>query len=211
MVGLGHAGPYARDARVAHLERALAELRALGPARDAFELELHEATRVRCRPTATPASTACAIEVARAACSNRPDPAACAAAADVVITNQHAEHDLVDEQTRVRLVRTSANYHASILAELRAVFALLAAEFALAHGGDATAPSERFREEPGERLRIAALGAAIDQFCATREAPRCASGARGCVPSLPYQRCAAGLVWYIASHPGADEPGAGKR
>jgi hypothetical protein len=180
LFGIADAGPYARDARVGHLERALAAIRALGDGREAFELELHEATRVRCRPTAKPATTACAIDVARAVCAKRPDQTACAAAADVVITNQHAEHDLVDEQTRVRLVRTSANYHAAVLGELRAKFALLAAELALTNGADAAART-------------------IDRFCATREAPRCSPGSRSCVPGLPYQRCAAGLVWYIGS------------
>jgi hypothetical protein len=104
----------------------------------------------------------------------------CLAAADIVLTNQHAEYDLVPEQTRVRLVRTSANYHAAVLGELRAMFALLAAELALSPPAD------------GEAARI-------DRLCATREAPRCAASARGCVPALAYQRCAAGLIWYVGS------------
>lgn len=96
-----------------------------------------------------------------------------------MLTNQHAEYDLVDEKTRVRLVRTSSDYHAAITAELRAMFALLAAELVLA-GDDGD------------------LATRIDRFCATREAVRCAPNARGCVPSLAWQRCAAGLVWFTA-------------
>jgi hypothetical protein len=177
-------GPYAREARVAHLTTALDALRALGPdGRVAFERELHGATRAKCRATAKPAATACAIEVARGVCAGKPDPAGCAAAADVIATNQHAENDLVDEPTRVKLVRSATDYHAAVLAELDKIYALLAAEFALARpGGD--------RELP----------ARIDRFCAERdrETQRCAPGTRGCVPSLAWQRCAAGLAWYVA-------------
>jgi hypothetical protein len=182
------AGPYTRDARQAHLARAIEAIRALGAdGRRAFERELHEATRTRCRPTARPATTTCAIDVARTTCAGKPDPAGCLAAADLVLTNQHAEHDLVDERTRVRLVRSSSDYHAAILDELRAQFALLAAELALA--------------EPAAPVTAASgLAAIVDRFCVERdrEVHRGAPGARGCVPGLPWQRCAAGLVWYIA-------------
>jgi hypothetical protein len=188
------AGPYASDARRAHLARAIDAIRALGgDGRRAFERELHEATRVRCRPTAHPATTTCAIEVARTTCAGKPDPAGCLAAADLVLTHQHAEHDLVDERTRVRLVRSSSDYHAAILDELRAQFALLAAELALAMPDPGGAP--------GDPVTAASqLAALVDRFCVERdrEVHRCAPGAKGCVPGLPWQRCAAGLVWYIA-------------
>jgi hypothetical protein len=175
------AGPYTRDARVAHLDRALAALRALGGGSSAFERELHDATRAKCSATAP--TTVCARERARAICATKPDRTTCLAAADIVITNQHAANGLVDELTRVKLVRSSTDYHAALAAELHAIYALLAAEFALA--------------EPGPD---AALAARIDRFCATRdrEVHRCAPGVRTCVPSVPYQRCAAALVWYIA-------------
>jgi hypothetical protein len=135
---------------------------------------LHDGIRTQCRNV----TTACLGEVARRACGGKPG---CLAAADLVLTNEHAETDLVDEQTRMRLVRTSADYHAAILGELRGRQALLAAELALT--------------PPGE------TAARIDRFCVERdrEVHRCAPGDRGCVPSLPYQRCAAGLVWYVAS------------
>lgn len=175
------AGPYARGTRVAHLERALAGLRALGDERTALEHELHEATRTKCGATAP--TTSCAREQALAVCASKPSRDDCLAAADVIVTNQHAANALVDELTRVKLVRTSTDYHAALAAELHALFALLAAEFALAVPG-----------------RDADLPARIDRFCSERDRAvhRCAPGARACVPSLAWQRCAAGLTWYIA-------------
>jgi len=177
------AGPFARDTRIAHLDRALAALRGLGGAA-AFERELHEATRKNCH--ATEPTTACARTQARAICAAKPDAAGCIAAADIVLTNQHAANALVDEQTRVKLVRSSTDYHGALLHELHAIYALLAAEFALA--------------VPGSDSDLAAR---IDQFCRERdrEVHRCAPGARACVPSLPWQRCAAALVWYVAEGP----------
>lgn len=172
------ADPYARDARVAHLGRALAALRAMGAdGRIAFEHQLHDGVRVRCRQ-ATP-TTACLSEVAQAVCGG--DAGRCAAA-DVVLANEHAASDLVDEQTRMKLVRTSSDYHAAILRELDARFGLLAAELVLADGGD--------------------VAAGIDRFCAERDRQvhRCEPGAKACVPDLPWQRCAAGLVWYVVTH-----------
>jgi hypothetical protein len=175
--------PYAETARTAHLQRALDALRALGDAGGrALDRELYAAVRARCRPTGSrPAATSCMISAARAVCDRRPDPAGCAAAADIALTNQHAEPDLLDEPTRIRLVRTSADYHAAVLGELRARYALLAAELALA------AP--------------AADAAAIDRFCVerVRAGTACDPGAVLCVPSLPWQRCAAGLIWFIST------------
>jgi hypothetical protein len=183
--GQGAPAPYAEAARAAHLERALGTLRALGDAgARALELELHAAVRARCRPAGgRPPATGCMMEVARAACARRPDPAGCAAAADVLLTNQHAEDDLLDEATRRRLVSASADYHAAALAELRARHALLAAELALA------AP------DPD--------AAAIDRFCVRRErtGTTCDPRAALCAPAMPWQRCAAALVWFVAASP----------
>jgi hypothetical protein len=176
---------YAREARVAHLSRALDALRALGAeGRKALELALHEGVRAKCRAAGRPPTTACMVEVARAVCGARGgDPAACTAAADVIVTNQHATDDLVDEQTRMRLVRTSSDYHGAVNGELWSRYALLAAELAL-HDG------------PGSDAER------IDRFCATRdrEVHRCAPRAKACLPSVAWQRCAGGLAWYVASH-----------
>ena len=166
LAGVAHAD------RAAHLERALAQLAAT----DAFALDraLYDAIRTRCK---TPAATRCMIDVARAHCAARN----CLAAADVIITNQHAERELLDEQTRVRIVRTAADYHTGVLAELRTRYAILAAELALA--------------------RPAPLAAQIDQLCASRDqvARRCAPDAPACLGTIAYQRCAAALVWFVST------------
>ncbi len=169
LAGVAAAEP-ARDARVAHLAQALAELQA-DPR--ALERVLYDAGRARCGTTPT---TACLIAVAREVAPAR------LAAADVIVTNLHAEHDLLDQATRVRLVRTSSDYHTGVLAELRAKYAILAAELVLA--------------EPDDNL-----AARIDRFCALRDqtARRCAPGAPACLGSIAYQRCAAGLVWFAST------------
>jgi len=169
---------YSATARAEHLRTALSALDKLGPAgRSALELRLYDAVRVKCRAGATRPSTACMIDVARATCAT---DTSCLAAADIMLVNQHAETDLVDDQTRMRLVRGS-DYHGAMLAQLGKTYALLAAELAVA-------------PPPGDPA------AQIDAFCAERDLTvhACEPGAKGCVPSLAYQRCAAGLVWFLA-------------
>ena len=180
LAAVAHAAP-AGEARVAHLAAALTELRAGDPY--ALERELHEAIRLRCRTGG--ATTSCMIGVARELCGKR----SCLAAADVIVTNQHAERDLVDEPTRMRLVRTSSDYHAAVLVELRARYAILAAELALARPA-------------------ASLALQIDRLCVERDqiARRCASDAAACLGSLPYQRCAAALVWFASTEPRGANP-----
>lgn len=177
--------PYEPTTRAAHLRAALDALAKLGPeARTALELELYTQVRAKCRTNTTRAGTPCMIEVGRTVCTAKPDRAACLAAADVMLTNQHAETDLIDDQTRMRLVRGSSDYHAAIGAELRAKYALLASELALAPpAGDPAAQ--------------------IDAFCAQRDRAvhACEPGAASCIPSIAYQRCAAGLAWFLASQP----------
>ena len=173
---VGVMAPARADTRAEHLGQALVALRAMGTdGRVAFEHQLHDGIRARCRQT----SLACMADVARTVCGG--DAAKCAAA-DVVVANEHAANDLVDELTRMKLVRTSSDYHAAILRELDVRFGLLAAELVLAGDGE--------------------LAGSIDRFCAERDRQvhRCEPGAKACVPDLPWQRCAAGLVWYVVTH-----------
>ena len=177
IAGLARADAYAPQSRVEYLGTALHVLRGLGvEGRKAFDGELHAAVRARCRG-AEPA-TSCLVEVARAVCGGQ--RARCAAA-DVVLANEHAASDLIDEPTRMRLVRASSDYHAAINAELWKKYALLAAELALFDGAGDEA-------------------ARIDRFCVEREQQvhRCEAGAKACVPNVAWQRCAAGLVWFVA-------------
>jgi hypothetical protein len=176
---------YAETARVAHLRSSLEALAKLGPARGALELELNDAVRTKCRVNTTRPATSCMIEVGRAICAAKPDRATCMAAADVMLTNQHAETDMIDDITRMKLVRGSTDYHAAIGAEMWARYALLASELVLAPQG-----------EPAAR---------IDAFCAGRDRSvhACEPGAKACIASVAYQRCAAGLVWFLANQEGA--------
>jgi hypothetical protein len=161
--------------RVAYLSRALTAVHTLGAGgRDRLELELYTAARTRCH-----ADIACLAEAAAALCHGDP---ACEAAADVVAANTRAANDWVDEATRARLVRSSVDYRVALAGELHRRFAALAAELALAGGTDA---------------------AAIDRLCRERDRTlhACRDDDTTCVPSLPWSRCAAALVWFVGSTP----------
>jgi hypothetical protein len=178
---LAVAGTASAD-RAAHLRSALATFSALGPAgRSALDLELYDAVRTKCRAGSTRPTATCMADAGKTVCGARPDRAACLAAADVILTNQHAEGDLLDDVTRMKLLRGSTDYHAAVNAELWKTYALLAAELALAPQGTDRADQ-------------------IHAFCAGRDRTvhACEPGAKGCVPSLAYQRCAAALVWFVA-------------
>jgi hypothetical protein len=172
---------YAGTARVAHLRASLDALAKLGAQRGPLEIELNNAVRTKCRINTTRPATSCMIEVGRAICAAKPDRATCIAAADVMLTNQHAETDMIDDITRMKLVRGSTDYHAAIGAEMWARFALLASELVLAPPA-----------EPATR---------IDAFCVGRDRAvhACEPGAKACIASVAYQRCAAGLVWFLAN------------
>ena len=45
--------------------------------------------------------------------------------------------------------------------------------------------------------------ASIDHLCATRdrEVHACKPGDAACVPSIPWTRCVAALVWYVGDNP----------
>lgn len=167
--------------RVSQLARELTAVHDLGAARrDTLAHDLYEAARTRCRAAIAPPSPACLTEAATSLCAN---DATCLAAADVIAANTRAANDWVDEATRARLARGSADYRAALAIELERRYAALAGELALSSGsGDA---------------------ASIDQFCHARDATvhACRSDDALCIPSLPWSRCAAALVWYVGSQP----------
>jgi len=170
-------------ARVAHVAQALAAVRGLGPTgRDALDRALYAAARTQCRAEAAPPAAACLITAAHAACAADPERARCEVAADVVLANLRGAAALVDETTRFRLVRASSDYHAALAAELHRRYAALAAELVL--GGGANAGDD---------------AAAIDALCARRDRAlhACQPGDAACVPSLPWSRCVAALVWFV--------------
>jgi len=172
--------------RSAHVARALAAVRALGAeGRAELDRQLYTAARTRCHgDTAAPAAS-CLIDAARAACATDPDRARCEAAADVIVANLRAATALVDDATRIRLVRGSADYRTALAAELRRRYAVLAAELVLSGAGG------------GDDAR------AIDDVCARRDRAlhACEPGDAACVPSLPWSRCVAALVWFLGGGP----------
>jgi len=174
-------GVYARDARRGYIARTLTDLRAMtAGARGSLEETLYLGARKTCRAAQGDAPLGCLVQMADAVCAGRPAPeqAACRRVADLVVTNHRSETELVDEQTRIHLMNTSANYRVAMQKTLRQRYAELAAELVLERGA---AGDDR------------ALAADIDAFCADRRRP------------LAWQRCVAALVWYAGTDPG-DQP-----
>ncbi len=170
----------ARADRVEYLGRALSAVHDLGAARrDQLERDLYDASRTRCHADVATPTTTCLADAAAALCHG---DATCEAAADVVTANLRAAPDWIDEATRARLVRSSADYRAALFAELHRRFGALAAELALAGGRDA---------------------AAIDKLCRERDRAvhACRDDDPTCVASLPWSRCAAALIWFVGSAP----------
>jgi hypothetical protein len=190
LAGAAAAAPAAAGppARAVYVARALAAVRGLGPdGCAALDRALYDAARARCRADAGTPAASCLIAAARAACAGDAGRARCEAAADVIATNLRGQTALVDDATRFRLIRGSADYRAALAAELHRRYAVLAAELVLAGPGAA----------PGDEAR------AIDELCAHRDRAlhACRAGDAACVPSLPWSRCVAALVWFIGGGP----------
>jgi len=160
----------AGDARTSFITRALDAVRALGTQRAQLETDLYQACRQ---------AGACSDAIVDARCHH---DVACTAAADIIVTNLRAATSWVDQNTRAQLVRTSTDYHAALLVELRKRYAALAAELVIGANGS---------------------GVSIDRLCATRdrEVHACNPGDAACVPSIPWTRCVAALVWFVGDNP----------
>jgi hypothetical protein len=171
--------------RAAHVAEALAAVRALGPdGRDRLDRAIYDAARARCHADTSEPTASCLITAARQACASDADRARCEAAADAIVANLRGVASFVDAATRLRLVRGSTDYRAALAAELHRRYANLAAELVLA--GDAGAEA-----------------AAIDALCLQRDRRlhACLPGDPACVPSLPWSRCVAALVWFVGGSP----------
>lgn len=178
----------------AYVSRALSSVRALGvEGRAELDRALYDGARARCHLESGTPAAACLRDIARAHCATQDEPARCEAAADVIAANLRSTSAWVDDATRFRLVRGSTDYRAALNDELRRRYAPLAAELALDGAGStagATGGTNALADDDG---------AAIDAFCARRDRTVhvCAPGDTACVPSLPWSRCVAALIWFI--------------
>jgi ElaB/YqjD/DUF883 family membrane-anchored ribosome-binding protein len=170
----------ADDARTSYIARALDSVHALGPKRAQLETDLYQACRQ---------AGACTDAIVDERCHH---DVACMAAADIILTNLRAANQWVDPNTRAQLVRSSTDYHAALLVELRKHYAALAAELVVE--AKTTAESESASKSKSK---------SIDRLCATRdrEVHACNPGDVACVPSIPWTRCVAALVWFVGDNP----------
>jgi ElaB/YqjD/DUF883 family membrane-anchored ribosome-binding protein len=162
----------ADNARTSYVARALDSVRALGAKRAQLETDLYQACRQ---------AGACTDAIVDERCHH---DVACMAAADIILTNLRAANSWVDQNTRAQLVRSSTDYHAAVLVELRKRYAALAAELVI-------------------EAKTGAESESIDRLCATRdrEVHACNPGDAACVPSIPWTRCVAALVWFVGDNP----------
>ena len=197
----------ADDARTSYIAGALDAVRSLGAQRAQLETDLYQACRQ---------AGACSDAIVEARCHR---DSACTAAADIIVTNLRAANSWVDQNTRAQLVRSSTDYHAALLGELRKRYAALAAELvigaatsngvAAAHassavpGANGVAASHASPAAPGGAATPQGIAASIDRLCATRdrEVHACTAGDVACVPSIPWTRCVAALVWFVGDNP----------
>jgi hypothetical protein len=165
----------AGEARTSYIASALDALHSLGAQRTQLEADLYQACRH---------AGGCSDAIVEARCHRE---AACTAAADIIVTNLRAANSWVDENTRAQLVRSSTDYHAALLIELRKRYAALAAELAIGAHGDAPNGDAE----------------SINWLCATRdrEVHACKPGDAACVSSIPWTRCVAALVWFVGDKP----------
>jgi len=173
--------------RRAHVSQALAAVRGLGPdGRDRLDRALYEAARTQCRADTGAPAVSCLVGVARAACAGDPARPRCEAAADVIVANLRSTSGFVDDATRIRLVRGSADYHAALAGELHRRYAALAAELVLSGGAAGSDDA-----------------AAIDELCLhrDRQTHACQPGDPACIASVPWSRCVAALVWFVGGSP----------
>jgi len=181
VAGLGSA--HAERDRRAYVARALTAVRSLGDAgRTKLDRDLYAAARTRCHADDETPAASCLIEAARSACGT---DATCLAAADVIATNLRGTNELLDDAARMRILRKARDYRAELTAELSRRYAVLAAELVVA--------TPRDRADPA---------AVIDQLCTQRDRTihACEAGATACIPSVPWSRCVAMLVWFVGGN-----------
>lgn len=197
---------YSEQRRIEHVGAVLRSLLAMGEGRDRLEAELAKAARQRCGASNTAPRLECLIAVARQICAGQGPE--CHAVADVIVVNLRMVNDLIDERTRRRLIRTSADYHAALLAEAQLRYAALAAELVIE---DSQASSPLGADSAAGEEALPVSPRAIANFCMRRDyrakPPRCSQPSPTCVPSLSWQRCVAALTWFVTT-PVATAPAA---
>src|SRR5262249_50609786 len=145
---------------------------------------LYNAARSQCHADTAQPTVDCLIGAAHAACASGGDRARCEAAGDVVLTHLRAQATLIDDATRIRLGRRRADHPAAPPARVHRRYAVLASELVLAGAG-------------GDESQ------AIDALCTQRDRAlhACLAGDAACIPSLPWSRCVAALVWFVGGAP----------
>lgn len=165
---------YAPESRARAIGEMLDALQSISRARlDALQNDLYLGSRQKCRAALGVPTAACLIDLAGAICRQRPAPqrAQCRLVADVIITNQLSESELIDDKTRAKLMGAEEGFRAALQSELETHYAALVSELALTGAGRDSADLPR----------------AIDAFCVERARSR----------ALAWQRCVAAIVWYI--------------
>ena len=217
--------------RAADVARALAAIRKLGPdRRDALDRTVYEASRTRCHAdTASPAAT-CLIDAARAACAGDRDCLAASDVVVTNLRSTTFFLDDVTRARLVRsssdyhaaLAGELRRRYAALAAELALAGRTPAAggrverssrdgdtsnrdgDTSNRDGDTSNRDGDTSNRDGGTSNRDGdASGAAIDSFCRHRDrvVHACAVDDPACVPSLPWSRCVAAIVWFVGGTP----------
>lgn len=167
------------EARVAHIEAALAALAATEPADLGHATDYARAmARGACAAGTTRLRVECLMVAADRYCRARQTASAdadvkrCRLVLDVLASNVLADERLVSSERRWQILRASADHRRALAAELRRIQAALAVDFRLATG----VAADR-----------AALAKSIDRYCLAAVDET----------HLPYPICVASLVSFI--------------
>lgn len=185
--------PYSRDRRASYIARALDALRAMEhQGLDALERDLYLGGRKQCKADFGPPTASCLIALAGERCRQEPAArqTACRLVADVLITNQLGERELIDDQTRAQLMGRGTSFHQAMQDELLARYAELVARMALETGAPAEART------PGTGTPSTDLAGDIDDFCVDHARSH----------RMAWQRCVAAITWYITTETRSPTP-----
>jgi hypothetical protein len=170
---------YEPDDRVEYIQRLLDAVKAT----DRTKLTntrnyIHVVDRNQCRSAYTDLRTSCLLEAAKRNCyqrrGRRKARQKCRLVTDVIVTNKLGEKELIDTQTKYRIMSATKEYRLELRKELWRRYAELAAEFSLS----------RFYSEKDDEL-----AAGIDGYCLQSVDRR----------GLSWQYCVAALVWFVGT------------
>ena len=179
--GAGADETHRAEARVAWLEHALAALRATPPAALAQASDYaHVMSRSSCASAVERLKVECLMTASRQYCRKKgAESERCQLDMDVIVATLLGDAQQISTEKRYQIMTHYKDYRRELARESRRLAGALAVDFRL---------------RMGESGNDAAVARDIDRYCV----------ASGDENALPWQSCAASLVWFIATETGGE-------